>query len=159
MSVWHTGGLLLWACIVRQWWISWLSNDKQNLIFYHSVYKDHFWVWSYTQLLPENRILMEISHLRFSQRFKFAIVSSLSSWLKKIFSWIHRSHLCILDIDPLFCICISFLKFKQIWDNTVHISLISFSTFLYIIISIYLNSIPEKKNSIPVASSRKKTYL
>lgn len=85
MSVWHTGGLLLWACIVRQWWISWLSNDKQNLIFYHSVYKDHFWVWSYTQLLPENRILMEISHLWFSQRFKFAIVSSLSSWLKKIF--------------------------------------------------------------------------
>ena len=80
-----------------------------------------------------------------------------SPWVTKSQTWLRNwitiyvinilfDYICIpwdknINICSFLCknICISFLKFKQIWDNTVHIGLISFSTFLYIIISIYLN--------------------
>ena len=80
-----------------------------------------------------------------------------SSWVTKSQTWLRNwitiyvvnilfDYICIpwdksINICSFLCknTCISFLKFKQIWDNTVHIGLISFSTFLYITISIYLN--------------------
>lgn len=44
------------------------------------MYKGHFCVWSYIELLLENQIHMEKSHLQFSQRIKFAIVLLLNHW-------------------------------------------------------------------------------